>query len=72
MIESLLFERQRRIAMNGKKSEWLTIKADVPQGSILYIYIYVYIYIYLNDFSDNLESNVKLFPDDSSLFSVDK
>ena len=28
------------------------------------------IYIYINDLSGNLESNVKLFADDTSLFSV--
>ena len=30
----------------------------------------VFIYIYINDLSDNLESNVKLFADDTSIFSV--
>ena len=44
------------------------------QGSILgplFIYIYIYIYIYLNDLSDNLESNVKPFADDASMFEVE-
>ena len=27
-------------------------------------------FVYINDLSDNLESNVKLFPDDTSIFSV--
>ena len=29
-------------------------------------------FIYINDLSDNLESNVKLFADDTSMFLVDR
>ena len=36
-------------------------------GSILDTF---FLYIYINDLSDNLESNVKLFADDTSIFSV--
>ena len=35
LTESFLFERQQRVVLNGQESEWLTIKAGVPQGSIL-------------------------------------
>ena len=67
LIESFLFERQQRVVLNGQESEWLTIKAGVPQGSILGPLFFL---IYINDLSDNLESNVKLFADDTSMFSV--
>ena len=30
----------------------------------------MFFYIYINNLSDNLESNVKLFADDTSMFSV--
>ena len=53
--------------MNGQESEWQTIKGNVPQGSILDP---LFFYIYINDLSDNQESNVKLFVDDASIFSV--
>ena len=33
-IESFLFERRLRVVLNGQESEWLTVKAGVPQGSI--------------------------------------
>ena len=35
-----------------------------------YIAFSLYIYIYINDLSDNLESNLKPFADDISMFSV--
>ena len=47
LIESFLFERQQRVVLNGQESEWLTIKAGVPQGSVLSpLFLYIYIYIY--------------------------
>ena len=48
LIESFLFERQKRFARNDQKSEWLTIKAGVPQGSVIGP---LFSYIYINDLS---------------------
>ena len=43
LIESFLFERQQRVVLNGQESEWLMIKAGVPQGSILGPLFFLYI-----------------------------
>ena len=40
-----------------------------PQGSILSLLLFL---IYINDLSDNLQCNPKLFADDTSLFSTVK
>ena len=43
LIESFSFERQQRVVLNGQESEWLTIKAGMPQDSVLgplFLYIY--------------------------------
>ena len=66
LIESFLENRYQRVILNGQCSSWETIKAGVPQGSILGPLLFL-IYI---DISNGLESNVKLFADDTSIFSI--
>ena len=53
--------------MNGQQSLYVNIEAGFPQGSIIGP---VFFLIYVNDLSDDLNSNPKLFADDISLFSV--
>ena len=67
LIENFLDNRYQRVILNGQCSSWTRIKAGVPQGSILGPLLFL---IYINDISVDLESNVKLFADDTSLFSV--
>ena len=67
LIKNFLSERYQRVVLNGQHSEWEKINARVPQGSILGPLLFL---IYINDLSKNLESDVKLFADDTSIFSV--
>ena len=67
VLSSFLNNRYQRGVLNGQSSEWIEIKAGVPQGSILGPLLFL---IYINDISNNLESDVKLFADDTSLFSI--
>ena len=53
--------------MNGQCSSWPDVNAGVPQGSILALFLFL---TYINDLSDGLKSECKLFADDTSLFSV--
>ena len=48
-------------------AEFASIKAGVSQGSILGSLLFL---IYNNDLSDGIISNVKLFADDTSIFST--
>ena len=65
IITNFLNFRKQRVVLNGQYSSWTSIEAGVPQGSILGPLLLL---IYINDLSDNLTTNVKLFADDTSLF----
>ena len=67
LMNSFLSERYQRVLLNGKSSEWASIKAGVPQGSILGPLLFL---IYINDLSDGIISDVKLFAEDTSIFST--
>ena len=59
--------RFQRVPLNVKTSDWLCVKAVVLQGSIFGQRFFL---IYTIDVSDDLVSTVKLFIDDTSLFSA--
>ena len=67
VITNFLYERKQRVVLNGHHSSWTNVQAGVLQGSILGPLFFL---IYVNDLSDGLNSNPKLFPEDTSLFSV--
>ena len=64
---SIAENRFQRVVLNGQTSEWLPVKAYVPQGSILGP---LFFQIYNNDLLIDIISNVKLFADNTSLFSI--
>ena len=69
LLQDYLKNRHQRVVLNGQSSEWAEIKAGVPQGSVLGPLLFL---VYINDLPDGLESNAKLFADDTSIFSVVK
>ena len=66
-LSDFLSNRKQMVVLNGQNSSWTNVHAGVPQGSILGPLLFL---IYINDLSDNLTSNAKLFSDNTSLFSV--
>ena len=52
-----LSKRRHRVIISCEKSDWATINAGVPQGSILVPLIFL---IYINDIVDNIQSEIKL------------
>ena len=69
LIKSFLRNRHQRVVLNGQSSKWSSIKAGVPQESILGPLLFL---AYINDLPNGLLSNSKLFADDTSIFSVVK
>ena len=54
-----------RIVLNGQHSSWEDINAGVGQGSNLGPFV---LWIYIDDLSNGVSSNCKLFADDTSFF----
>ena len=69
ILTDILDNRTQKFILNDQYSSWAKVEAGVPQDSILGPLLFL---IYINDLSDNLASNPKLFADDTSLFSVVK
>ena len=65
LLTNYLHERYQRVVLNGQTSSWNLVKSGVPQGFVLGPLFFL---IYTNDLPDNLESNCKIFADDTSLF----
>ena len=62
-----LSNRKQRVVLNGQNSSWTNVHVGVPQGCILRPLLFP---VYINDSADDLSSNVRPFPDDTSLLSV--
>jgi hypothetical protein len=62
-----LTERKIRAVINGQTPPWVPTDAGVPQGSILGPLLFL---VFVNDITDNIESDIHLFADDTSLMEI--
>ena len=67
LLGGFLYCCKQRVVLNGQNLFWENVNAGVSQGSILGPLLFL---IYINDLSNGVFSNCKLFADDASLFSV--
>ena len=68
-FKDYLEDRQQRVALKGALSSWITIKAGVPQGSIMGPILFL---IYTNDLPSEIQSIIKMFADDTILGATGK
>ncbi len=66
-FSSYLSSRKQRVVLRNSNSDWKDINAGVPQGSILGPLLFL---IYINDIVEEINSNIRLFADDTSLYIV--
>ena len=67
LICNFLINRKQRVVLNEKTSEWKDVLAGVPQG---YVLGPLFFFIYINNLRNNLNSDIRIFADDTSLFSM--
>ena len=66
-FNSYLSGRQQRVKNEGFYSTWSNTNAGVPQGSVLGPYLFL---LYINDITENIRTNIRLFADDTTLYTV--
>ena len=66
-FNSYLSGRKQRVFLPGVASDWAYIRAGVPQGSILGPLLFL---LFINDIVLDIESNIRLFADDTSLYII--
>ena len=64
-IESFLVGRSQTVVLNGNSSDELQGSSGVPQGSVLGPILFL---LYINDLPDSLQSQVRLFADDTAMY----
>ena len=64
-IGNWLYNRKRRVVVNGVKSECWPVMSGVPQGSVLGPAFSI---IYINDIYANVPSSLLRFNDDTNLY----
>ena len=66
-FSSYLSGRKQRVVYNGQASDWTSVQAGVPQGSILGHILFL---LYINDIVNDIGCPIRLFADDTSLYIV--
>ena len=62
-----LLNRTQQVVLEGEYSEKSNVKSGVPQGAVLGPLCFL---LYINDTSNNISSNLKLFADDTLLYGL--
>ena len=66
LFKSYLDNRKQVVVVDGEKSKILPVTAGIPQGSKLGPLLFI---IYINDIENNLESEILIFADDTTLIA---
>ena len=64
-IKYFLISWSRTIVLDGESSNEVPVTSEVPQGSVLCQLLFL---LYINDLPDNIQSQVRLFADDTAIY----
>ena len=64
-IGSFISNRTQRVVLEGEESDTYPVMSGVPQGSVLGPSLFR---LYINDMPDMIESNIRLFMDDTIMY----
>jgi hypothetical protein len=67
LFKSYLSNRKQIVVVDGVKSHIEEVKAGIPQGSRLVTLLFI---LYINDITEDLESEVLIFADDTTLIAT--
>ena len=67
LFKSYLTNRKQIVVVDGVKSQMEQVKAGIPQGSRLGPLLFI---IYINDIKEDLESELLIFADDTTLIAA--
>ena len=65
-IKDFLTGRKQRVMVNNTCSEWSDVTSGIPQGSVLGSILFL---AYINDIVNGIQSNIKIFADDTKLYN---
>nr|VZI39668.1 unnamed protein product [Spirometra erinaceieuropaei] len=66
-IRSFLIGRSQAVHVGGQQSAEVSVKSDVPQGSVLCPILFL---VYVNDCANELNCDVAMFADDIKIWSI--
>jgi len=64
-VNDFLHNRVQAVSVNGTHSTWGDVTSGVPQGSVLGPALFL---LYVNDIQEKIQSNMRLFADDSIVY----
>ena len=64
-IQSFLIGRTQTVVLGGESSEEVKVTSGVPQGLVLGPLLFLW---YINDLPENIQSQVRLFADDTAVY----
>lgn len=64
-VEDFLRDRMQAVVVNSARSNLIPVLSGVPQGSVLGPCLFL---LYINDLPDTLETNSRLFADDTAVY----